>query len=282
MYLIDGSLSVVILNISLLEVIQMKISPNFRVIGLNAAATLMAVGLSISTGATVLAQSKPTISVPEFKNQSTWWWWRGSTARDLAAVLSNELNATGNFSVVERQKLGAVLSEQELAELGLVRQGTEAKKGQLTGSRYIVLGQVTSYEEGVAGKSSGARIGGVNIGGIRLGGGGRKKSQEAYIAIDLRVVDSTTGEVVHARTVEGRATSKSRGANVGVNVSGISLGGGSSEKKRVPVGKALRAALIEATNYLSCVMVEKGACIEKFAEKDKKRRDSSTDILKLD
>ncbi len=260
----------------------MKISPNFRAMVLNATATLMALGLSISTGSTVLAQSKPTISVPEFKNESAWWWWQRSTARDLAAALSNELNATGKFTVVERQKLGAVLSEQELAELGLVRQGTEAKKGQLTGSRYIVLGQVTSYEEGVAKESTRGRIGGIKVGGIRIGGGGGKKSQDAYIAIDLRVVDSTTGEVVYARTVEGRATSKSGGGNVGVRLGGVNLGGDRSETKRVPVGKALRAALVEATDYLSCVMVEKGSCIAKFDEKDQKRRDSNTDILKLD
>ncbi|NDJ17472.1 CsgG/HfaB family protein [Myxacorys almedinensis] len=260
----------------------MKISSNFRALSLNAAAIVMALGLSLSAGVAAFAQSKPTISIPEFKNQTSWWWWGNGTARELADALSNELTATGKFSVVERQKLGAVLSEQELAQLGLVRPGTEAKKGQITGSQYIVLGQVTSYEEGVSDESTGGRVGGINLGGIRIGGGARQAKQQAYIAVDLRVVNSTTGEVVHARTIEGRATSESKGADAGISIRGVSLGGDRNETKRAPVGKALRAALVEATDYLGCVMVEKGACIAKFDAKDQKRREGTRGVLELD
>lgn len=260
----------------------MKISPNFRALSLNAAATIVALGFSLSAGTAAFAQSKLTISVPEFKNETNWWWWRGSTARELADALSNELSSTGKFTVVERQKLGAVLSEQELAELGLVRRGTEAKRGQLTGSQYIVVGQVTSYEEGVAEESTGGRVGGINIGGIRLGGGARQEKQQAYIAVDLRVVDSTTGEVVHSRTIEGRATSEAGGGDLGVSIGGVNLGGDRSQAKRAPVGKALRAALIEATDYLSCVMVEKGSCIAKYEAKDQNRRERTRGVLDLD
>jgi curli biogenesis system outer membrane secretion channel CsgG len=260
----------------------MKTLSNFRAISRNAVATFAALGLSLSIGNTVWAQSKPTISVPEFKNETTWWWWRSGTALELSDALSNELSATGKFSLVERQKLGSVLSEQELAEAGLVRPGTEAKKGQLTGSKYIILGRVTAYEEGVSGESTGGRIGGVNIGGIRVGGGGNQQKQQAYIAIDLRVVDSTTGEVVHARTIEGRATSESKGGSAGVSIGGVNVGGERTETKKAPVGKALRAALIEATDYLSCVMVEKNSCLAKFDEKDKKRREGTRGVLDLE
>lgn len=260
----------------------MKTSSNFRAISLSAVVTLATLGLSISAVTPAWAQSKPTISVPEFKNETGWWWWRSGTASELSDALSNELNATGKFSVVERQKLGSVLSEQELAEAGLVRPGTGAKKGQLTGSKYIVLGKVTSYEEGVSDESSGGNISGINIGGIRVGGGGNQKKQQAYIAIDLRVVDSTTGEVVHSRTIEGRATSESKGGAAGVSIGGINVGGNSSKTKRAPVGKALRAALIEATDYLSCVMVDKGSCMAKFDEKDQKRRDGTRGVLELE
>lgn len=234
------------------------------------------------TMAPAMAQAKPTISVPEFKNETNWWWWRGSTARQLGDALSNELSGTGNFKVVERQKLGAVLSEQELAELGLVKKETGAKKGQLTGAQYVILGRVTAYEEGVEEDRSRVGIGGINIGGIRIGGGGAKESQKAYIAIDLRVVDTTTGEVVHSRTVEGRATSEAQSVDGRVNILGVGIGGGNDKKKQAPVGKALRAALIESTDYLSCVMVKKDTCIEKYAAKDAKRRENTKDVLELE
>lgn len=259
-----------------------KSSSNFGAISLSALVTAVTLGSVLSILTPVRAESKPTISVPEFKNETSPWWWRSGTAVELSDALSNELNATGKFSVAERQKLESVLSEQELAEAGLVRPETAAEKGQLTGAKYIVLGKVTAYEEEVSDESSGVGIDGINIGGVRLGGGGNQQKQQAYIAIDLRVVDSTSGEVVHSRTVEGRATSKSKDGSAGVSIRGVNIGGSSEKTNRAPVGKALRAALIESTDYLSCVMVDQDSCIEEFDAKEEKRRDESRSVLDLE
>ncbi|BAW95693.1 Curli production assembly/transport component CsgG subfamily protein [[Synechococcus] sp. NIES-970] len=248
--------------------------------------TLAVLALTLGLGSNeALAQVQPTISVPEFKNEtsgSNWWWWNNSVSQELADALSNELTATGNFRVVERQNLGAVLSEQELAELGIVRPETGAQRGQVTGAQYIVLGQVTSYEEGVQEESTGLGISGIRIGGFRIGGGGRGSSEEAYVAVDLRVVDSTTGEVVHARTVEGRATSTENSGGATASFAGINLGGDRTATNRAPVGQALRAALIEATDYLSCVMVEQDGCLATYQARDDRRRENTRSILDLD
>jgi curli biogenesis system outer membrane secretion channel CsgG len=239
------------------------------------------VNLSIESNV-ALALEKPTISVPEFKNETSWWWWQTSTSRELADALSNELTSTGKFTVVERQKLGAVISEQELAELGLVRKETAAEKGNLTGAKYIILGKVTSYEEGVYNESSGENTG-INLGIISFGNTSNNAKQQAYVAIDLRVVDSTTGEVVYARSIEGRAEDESEGSSSNVGILGIFNTGNKNQKtNKAPVGKALRAALIEITDYLGCVMVDKGSCVAEFAKKEQNRRNNTLDILKLD
>jgi curli biogenesis system outer membrane secretion channel CsgG len=229
----------------------------------------------------ILAQTKPTISVPSFKNETNWWWWKSSTASQLGDALSNELSATGNFKVVERQKLQAVLSEQELAEAGLVKKPTRAKKGELTGAQYVVLGRVTAFEEGVSKKSGGNATSGCLFG-ICAGGGEQKSEIDAYISIDLRVVDTTTGEVAYSRTIEGRATDKAQANSSGISIMGFQTGSNSAEEKKAPVGKALRAALIETTEYLSCVMYKKDACINTYQAKDTKRRQGTQDVLKLD
>jgi curli biogenesis system outer membrane secretion channel CsgG len=229
----------------------------------------------------VFAQAKPTISVPSFKNETNWWWWKSNTASQLGDALSNELSATGNFKVVERQKLGAVLSEQELAEAGLVKKPTRAKKGELTGAQYVVLGRVTSFEEGVSKKSGGNATSGCLFG-ICAAVGGQKSEVEAYIAIDLRVVDTTTGEVAYSRTIEGRATDKAEASSNRIGIMGFQTGSASAEEKKAPVGKALRAALIETTEYLSCVMYKKDACVSAYQAKDTKRRQGTQDVLKLD
>ncbi|AGF50827.1 sll1835 [Synechocystis sp. PCC 6803] len=230
------------------------------------------------------AQGKPTISVPEFKNDTnmSWWWWSGNTSRELADALSNELTSTGNFQVVERQNLGSVLSEQELAELGLTRPETSAQRGQLTGAQYIVLGRVTAYEEGVSSESGGNNFG-LNLGLFSIGNSERQAKQEAYVAIDLRVVDSSTGEVVYARTVEGRATDTAASSANNVNILGIvNTGQDNQSTSRAPVGKALRAGLVEITDYLSCVMVEQDNCIQEYQDKDRQRRQKTKDTLILE
>ncbi|MCT0254493.1 CsgG/HfaB family protein [Synechocystis sp. CS-94] len=233
---------------------------------------------------TAQAQSKPTISVPEFKNDTnmSWWWWTGNTSRELADALSNELTSTGNFQVVERQNLGSVLSEQELAELGLTRPETSAQKGQLTGAQYIVLGRVTAYQEGVSSESGGNNFG-LNLGLFSIGNSERQAKQEAYVAIDLRVVDSTTGEVVYARTVEGRATDTAASSANNVNILGIvNTGQDNQSEAKAPVGKALRAGLVEITDYLSCVMVEQDGCVQEYQDKEKRRREKTKDTLLLE
>ena len=233
---------------------------------------------------TAQAQGKPTISVPEFKNETnmSWWWWSGNTSRELADALSNELTSTGNFQVVERQNLGSVLSEQELAELGLTRPETSAQRGQLTGAQYIVLGRVTAYEEGVSSESGGNNFG-LNLGLFSIGNSERQAKQEAYVAIDLRVVDSSTGEVVYARTVEGRATDTAASSANNVNILGIvNTGQDNQSTARAPVGKALRAGLVEITDYLSCVMVEQDNCIQEYQDKERRRREKTKDTLILE
>ena len=93
----------------------------------------------------------PTVSVPDFKNEvGQLTWWSPRVSRQLADALSNELSAAGGLTVVERQNVKAVLSEQEMAELGIVRNNERAAKfGQMTGSQYVILGRVSGFENNV-------------------------------------------------------------------------------------------------------------------------------------
>ena len=249
--------------------------------------------------------AKPTVSVPDFKNTVTQpaWWWQGPVASDLASVLANELQGTGELQVVERSNVGAVLSEQEMAELGIVKKGPNAaRKGQMTGARYIVLGTVTSYETNVEEKGSGSNFG--------LMGFGKNQEQletKDYVAIDIRVVDSSTGEVVGSRTVEGRASNVAAAKESGVNLlpaagaalllfpnmgrtgqvltgaaGTLNFGNSSSEVQRTPPAKALRAALINASDYVACVLAPRGNCLARFAAQDQQRRDRTGGVLRLE
>ncbi|HYO76922.1 MAG TPA: CsgG/HfaB family protein [Thermoanaerobaculia bacterium] len=213
--------------------------------------------------------AKPTLGVAEFKNDTSAGWWSGGVGRELAGMLANELSGTGKFKVVEREKLDDVLEEQDLGDSGRISKSTGAKIGKLTGAQYIVVATLSAFESDV--KSTG---GGVSFRGIALGG----KKEDAYLAVDLRVIDTTTGEVEFTRTVEARASSN--GVNVGLYRGGF--GGALSNESKTPTGKAIRAVLMEISEYLACAMVDQGDCMDDYAQKESSRRAKTKKSIKLD
>jgi curli biogenesis system outer membrane secretion channel CsgG len=215
------------------------------------------------------ASDKPTIGVADFQNDTSAAWWSGGAGHDLSGMLSNELAATEKFRLVERSKLAPVLEEQDLAASGRVSKSSAAKIGKLTGAKYLVMGTVTSYEEKTQGGG-----GGISFGGISLGG----KKDDAYIAIDVRVVDTTTGEVAYTRTIEAR--SGGYGVNAGLYRGGF--GGHMSNYQNTPAGKAIRACLVEISEYLSCVMVDQDQCLGEYKAKDSQRREKTKKAIKLE
>lgn len=216
-----------------------------------------------------MAAGKPVLGVAEFKNDTVAYWWRTGVGRELASMLSNELASGNKFRMVERDKLKHVLKEQDLAAAGRMKAGTGAKIGELTGAQYLVMGTVSAYEENT--QSTG---GGISFKGISLGG----KKDQAYIAVDLRVVNSNTGEIEFVRTVEAR--SGGFGLNIGIFRSGF--GGALKNEKKTPAGKAIRAVIVEIVDYLECAMVVGGSCMAEFDAKEQKRRSGLKDSIKLD
>ena len=210
------------------------------------------------------------MGVAEFKNNATGIsWWRGGVGWELSGMLTNELAATGAFAMVERSKLEPVLAEQNLAASGRVEKGTGAKIGKLTGAEYLVMGTVTAYEEGTKGTG-----GGIGYKGLRVGG----KKGQAYLAVDLRVVNTTKGTVDFVRSVEARA--KSKGVSVGAYRGGFS--GNLAQHEKTPTGKAIRALVVEIAGYLECAMVKQDGCMADYDAKEAKRKESLSKGIKLD
>ncbi len=216
-----------------------------------------------------MAQDRPVLGVAEFKNESGAGWWGGGVGWDLSGMLANELASIGAFRVVERSNLESVLNEQDLGASGRVRPDTAARIGQLTGAEYIVLGTITAYDEQT--RSTG---GGISFRGIGIGG----RKTEAYLAVDLRVVNSNTGEIEYVRTIEGRA------GGGGINLSAYrgGFGGNLSNYEDTPAGEAIRAALMEITDYLECEMViQSRSCREKYDDREDTRRERTRSRLRF-
>ncbi len=228
-------------------------------------AIVFAVGYSLPA----VAADGPRMGVAEFSNTSGAGWWRGGVGWELSGMLTNELANSNKFRMVERSSLEPVLREQNLTSSGAISQSTGTKIGELTGAEYLVMGTVTAYEADV-----GSTGGGISIGGISIGG----NKKNAYIAVDLRVVNTSTGEISFNRSVEAR--SGGFGLSLGIFRGGF--GGALKNEKKTPAGKAIRAVIVEIVDYLSCAMVDKGGCMAEFDAKEAKRKESLKDSISLD
>ena len=159
----------------------------------------------------------------------------GDGMRDM---LTTALFNSNRYVVLEREQLGEVMEEQDLATAGRVKKGTEAKTGEIYGADLIITGSVTEFEGSAKGAGGGTKILGVAV------GGGVKK---AHIAIDVRIIDATTSQIVSAASVEGSASSFAAGGATTFGGSlPIALGGFA----KTPTEKAIRVCIQKAVEYI--------------------------------
>jgi curli biogenesis system outer membrane secretion channel CsgG len=219
----------------------------------------------------VFAGEKPRIGVLRFTNETSAGWWSWKVGTELQDMLAAELANTKAFSVLERKEIDAVLGEQDLGESGRIDKKTRAKIGKIKGAKYIVAGTVSAFEEQTSGSG-----GGIGFGGFTIGG----KKDKAYMAVDLKVIDTTTAEIVDARTVE--ASSSSGGLNLGGGIGDFSGSLGKYEK--TATGKAIRACIIEIAEYLECSLVKgkNDDCMQEYAEKEGKRKERTKKSIELE
>jgi curli biogenesis system outer membrane secretion channel CsgG len=161
----------------------------------------------------------------------------------IAAQLSTSLEGTGCFILIDRMALSEVLREQELGLAGVVGRETAARAGGLIGAQVLIKGEVTEFEPGKKGKgaTAGVALPDVPIG-LRLGG----NRNVAHMAIDVRLIDATTGQVLFSQRVTSEA--RTFGLALGIDYKKVSLGGDSFDK--TPMGEAMRQAVGEAAGYI--------------------------------
>lgn len=216
------------------------------------------------------AAEKPRLGVLRFTNHTRASWWGQTSGTELQDMLIAELASTKAFSVLERQELNKVISEQKLSESGIVDEKTKIRPGRIKVAKYLVAATVSSFEENVAGSDKGISVFGFNVGG---------DSNKAYIAVDLKVLDTETAEVVDNRTVEANSS----GGGLKLSGSLLGVGGHWGEKAKTPAGKAIRACIIEISEYLECSLTKpKSGCLAKYDEKETKRKDKTKKSISLD
>ena len=180
---------------------------------------------------------KKRIAVTKFENKVRGVYGNWKLGEGFSEMLTTELMKTGQFVVVERQALQDVVGEQELGQSGLVKKETAAKVGQILGAQIIVRGVVSEFTLNESGGGAG-----IGIAGFRLGG----RSSNAHVAVDIRLVDTATGQVLQSHNAVGKA--ESSGVSVGVSRGDVDFG--ADTFKNTPLGQATRQAIRDAVQFI--------------------------------
>ncbi len=168
----------------------------------------------------------------------------------LREMLVTALMNSNRFSVLERQALSAVMQEQELSASGAAQQGAGGPKtGKIKTADLIVTAAVTEFEPQASGGRSGIGGGG-GVGSGILGGLLGAALNKAHMAMDIRIVDTSTSEVLAATRVQGQASDIAGGLMIRF-MGSWALGGGLSGYSNTPMEKAIRICIIEAVRYIS-------------------------------
>jgi curli biogenesis system outer membrane secretion channel CsgG/tetratricopeptide (TPR) repeat protein len=177
------------------------------------------------------------VAVTKFDNKVKGVYGNQNLGEGMSEMLVTELIKTNRFVVVERQALQDILGEQELGQTGVVKKETAAKVGQVLGAQIIVRGVVSEFEQKESGGDSDFKYKGFSLG---------LKTSQAHVGIDIRLIDTTTGQILHSHNAVGNAQTSAlkfgvEKGDIDFNIEGF---------KNTPLGQATRQAIQNAVNFI--------------------------------
>ena len=152
----------------------------------------MALLFTFSGVVSAAPSTMPTVAVIQFGLKAAVS--RDITLEDATIVSDYVYDAlvnSGKFDVVERERLGEILSEQALGHSGPVDERTAAEFGRLVGAKYIICGSIT----GLSTRKTTGEVVGLGV-----------SKSKVFAHVAARCIDVETGRVWLAARGDGRAT----------------------------------------------------------------------------
>ena len=164
--------------------------------------------------------------------------------KGISDLLVKYLVKDGSYSVIERKAMDKILAEQNFSNSDRANPNSAAKIGKLLGVDAIIVGSITQFGNDT--KNTGIGGGGGGFGGFGLGGFKHSKSK-AIVALDARIVDIDTGEILAVAEGKGESSRESTSlTGGGGNWHGFGAGGvdfGSSDFQNTIIGEAVKTAV---------------------------------------
>ncbi|HLG18039.1 MAG TPA: CsgG/HfaB family protein [Blastocatellia bacterium] len=155
-------------------------------------------------------------------------------ALGLTEMLTTELVKTGRFIVVERASIKDVTGEQDFGASGRVNKETAAASGRVIGAQTLITGDITEFAYNQT--SIGGTFKPIKI--LKA----KSDRVTAMVALDIRLVDAVTSEVIFSQRAEGKASMTGASAELTRRDQEFSVSG----FKNTPLGHASREAIENA------------------------------------
>ena len=183
-------------------------------------------------------QVKKRIAVFDFKDETDFGggWGRYKTVGEgLSDMLTTELVQSGQYKVLEREELDGLLAEQDLGTQGIVTPESAAKLGQVLGVELAVVGSVTEF--GYKDQGGDGAVKQIGLG---------YRNQAAVVGVDVRLINTSTSEIVAAEQVRKSKSVK----GLKLNTSKVKLDNRRGFDESM-VGKAAREAVQRVTTLVN-------------------------------
>jgi curli biogenesis system outer membrane secretion channel CsgG len=214
-----------------------------------AVALALVAGLAVQP-AGAQAKRRPRIAVMEFDYATVQTYSQamfGSNVdigKGITDLLITGLVKDGTYSIIERQVLDKLMTEQNFSNSNRADPTSAARLGKLLGVDAIIVGSITQF--GNETKKTGIGGNGGTFGGFGLGGIGHSNSK-ANVAITARIVNVDTGEIMAVADGFGQSARSSTSLLGGGGHDWSSGGGnvdfGSSNFQSTIIGEATKAAV---------------------------------------
>lgn len=179
---------------------------------------------------------KKLIAVANFENKTNWAG-QANLGTGMADQLITSLIDTGRFIVLERQSIEAILREQDFGASSRTTSEGAAKIGKIISAQILIQGSITEFEQMV---DSGG--GAVAVQGFAFSASGAN----AHVAVDIRIYDTTTGQILASKACKGTARESGGSFGYAGEDFGFSAGGAA----RTPLDFAVREAINLAVDFV--------------------------------
>ncbi len=171
--------------------------------------------------------------------------------RGISDLTVKYLVQDGTYSVIDRQAMDKILAEQNFSNSDRANPTSAAKLGKLLGVDAIIVGSVTQFGNDTQNTKIGG--GGGGWGGYGIGGFGHKKSK-AIVAVDARIINIDTAEIMAVAEGKGESSRESTsllgGGSNWHGFGGGSVDFGSSDFQQTILGEAVNEAVKQMSGEL--------------------------------